>query len=1402
MSLKAWYPFDDTDTGTILDISGNNNHATKDGFGPVAWYDLDGDATDKSGNGHDGTASGVTYVTGKAGQAASFDGASSEVTVAHDPAFSFEYNDPFSISFWVRRNGTQSGVTQFVGKPGPYSNAGYSVEDYISESQIRVTVSEGDDQDLIRDYDYPESYEDDRWCHFVMVYDGSSLLSGLKLYGDGIELSAHNVRNTITGATIENTDPFTIGREFNGLIDEVRIFDYVLPQAEVSALYKRAAIPSEQVNGISGLATAFHGTNTQIEAPDFGSVFASGAYSVSTWFNTDTLSGNRTIFEQSGVFLLRMDGDDIVARVHNGTTYDAASVKTRNISASTWYHVVVTFDGTTHRIYLDGVVKDSNAISGSVRNLSGSCYFGRRATASTERWEGIIDEFRVYDRALTLNEIQELSKALSAHYDFDIFKEPTVNLVSNPRFLDGIMNNWNDWRPDHGYTELTGEFYKGGAVARTTITTDNEDSGVISDYDIEILAGETVTISLDVKAHTNRPLDYVYIMAPTDRLDSSTINTEVGLYWQRVSFTVTRDNDDTCAVLIGFKGVVGEWIEYTNIQVEKKSYDTPFVDGTRDDNIIADKSGHNFNGELILDSTPRWTNDTAMGRGAYYFDGTKFIETTNIINWNEGTISLWVKFDADNLLADGMIIYADYLNRGDDGFGIEVEFHLTCTSTGALNLYYRNISGDVVYQSTTTEIADDTWHHVACKWSYDENITAIYIDGVLVLSDAAINHENISSSRTILGKPASNARRFYDGYITDVQLFGNALSDDEIYDLYSVKARVDSDGSLVTNSMEPNQTQILDEVTSSISDSAYNSLETITGEEQFTNTDVSDFIESDDTLGNFVFTAWVYNSSSDYTLSRIQYTKDNDDRGFITDQFDTVKGWNFLVIGTGSYSDASNTPWSEMDRIEFFRTGPSTGADTTQYITIQDLKIQKYFDNRPIKTSVAKDGYFSSLQFSEVGIAGPHMRVWYPFDDIENGKTLDISGGNHGTLNGFDGLLTRYAFDGDLTNENGGADATVELGTASYDTGRVGQAIGGARLGYSPNVSAEGTTAFWLRVDSDPDPSQAILNYAEANKDNFFIRTDNSAGTPTQYDFYIRDAEAATYKFISTGGGTLTQESWQHFAVSWKNGVVEWYLDGEIVGTIVAETSGWAPVDNQGILLHAYGGPFFIDEFREYDRALSASEIKALYSRPVDPEYIVDGQSKRALRFDGVDDYVSLPSAAYSIFDPANPFSVSVWVKPNSLFIGYPARVIEVGDIGNTVTFRLFFDGVNNEWQCAVSNGTQTFAVETGYGTAVASRFQHVVTTWDGSRISIYLDGDLISTSGTTSLSSVTPNSGIIGGQYNNETADSFHGSMDEMRIYSRALTEAEVNILYTTDTENNIVRSGKHSVYTRKYKG
>ncbi|MHA1288058.1 MAG: LamG domain-containing protein [Candidatus Thorarchaeota archaeon] len=168
----------------------------------------------------------------------------------------------------------------------------------------------------------------------------------------------------------------------------------------------------------------------------------------------------------------------------------------------------------------------------------------------------------------------------------------------------------------------------------------------------------------------------------------------------------------------------------------------------------------------------------------------------------------------------------------------------------------------------------------------------------------------------------------------------------------------------------------------------------------------------------------------------------------------------------------------------------------------------------------------------------------------------------------------------------------------------------------------------------------------------------------------------------------------------------------------------------------------------------------------------VRGRLGWALSFGGEDDYVEVPST--SDFHP-NALTISVWVYPKS--VPNLRGIVDKGG-WHPVDY-------NGEWSVSWTSANrfevhfytadlnQVFLRSPGYD---PEKWYHVVVTWNGSVLKLYVNGELVDSADLPSLNSLDYNINI--GRTQRYTRY-FHGIIDEVRIYSRALTEEEIKALY-----------------------
>lgn len=92
-----------------------------------------------------------------------------------------------------------------------------------------------------------------------------------------------------------------------------------------------------------------------------------------------------------------------VVSTGSGGTHDVTAA----VTTSAWHHYCGTFDGTTTKLYVDGVERSSKAATLVAANTAA---FRLGSNGGANYWfQGLMDEVRIYNRALTLAEIQALA---------------------------------------------------------------------------------------------------------------------------------------------------------------------------------------------------------------------------------------------------------------------------------------------------------------------------------------------------------------------------------------------------------------------------------------------------------------------------------------------------------------------------------------------------------------------------------------------------------------------------------------------------------------------------------------------------------------------------------------------------------------------------------------------------------------------------------------------------------------------------------------------------------------------------------------------------------------------------------------------------------------------------------
>jgi len=167
----------------------------------------------------------------------------------------------------------------------------------------------------------------------------------------------------------------------------------------------------------------------------------------------------------------------------------------------------------------------------------------------------------------------------------------------------------------------------------------------------------------------------------------------------------------------------------------------------------------------------------------------------------------------------------------------------------------------------------------------------------------------------------------------------------------------------------------------------------------------------------------------------------------------------------------------------------------------------------------------------------------------------------------------------------------------------------------------------------------------------------------------------------------------------------------------------------------------------------------------------VAGKFGKALSFDGVDDYVEVPDIYI------NEFTIAMWIKP--MFTTYPAWALLYADWHDGLSQAIHYALKGGKLSLYVSDVGDTQYNVDGLTTLPLNEWSHVAVTFKEGTIVHYLNGE-VDNSGTVLPTTIydSPYTKTIGIK-NTEARDlPFKGIIDEVLIYPRALSEAEIKRL------------------------
>jgi methionine-rich copper-binding protein CopC len=264
--------------------------------------------------------------------------------------------------------------------------------------------------------------------------------------------------------------------------------------------------------GKYGDALVFNGTNALVTIPDAASLHLTTGMTLEAWVDPTTVSSawRDLIYKGNDNYFLEAtstQGGVPAAGATVGTS-DVATYGTSVLAANTWTYLTETYNGSALDLYVNGTLVSSLAETGNIATSTNPLQIGGDSIYG-QYFQGLIDDVRVYNQALSQSQIQSDMNTPVAEVAPTVTSETSASAATNVAAAPTVTSE----TPASGATNV--------AVSTALTATFNEavQSSTIS-FTLQNSSGSSVAGSVSYNSTTN-----VATFTPTSALASNTTYT-------------------------------------------------------------------------------------------------------------------------------------------------------------------------------------------------------------------------------------------------------------------------------------------------------------------------------------------------------------------------------------------------------------------------------------------------------------------------------------------------------------------------------------------------------------------------------------------------------------------------------------------------------------------------------------------------------------------------------------------------------------------------------------------------------------------------------------------------------------------------------------------------------------
>ena len=329
------------------------------------------------------------------------------------------------------------------------------------------------------------------------------------------------------------------------------------------------------------------------------------------------------------------------------------------------------------------------------------------------------------------------------------------------------------------------------------------------------------------------------------------------------------------------------------------------------------------------------------------------------------------------------------------------------------------------------------------------------------------------------------------------------------------------------------------------------------------------------------------------------------------------------------------------------------------------------------------------------------------------------------------------------------------------------------------------TTEFWVKGSSLSNATGTDILYQNANGGFYYVIFSTSSGLTVR----VSSSNNTTQTDVTYASSNFNANDWYHIAATFSgaSNPFKLYVNGELISQANSPSTFWLLSSANSIGCETGSDALTwigqIGQVRTYTTTLTQDQIRQNYnftkpSYPNGYDGTISGATWNAggyFDFDGINDYIDLTALGLG---GNKSRSVSVWVKVDSLATNRPVFCYGNESTGQGFNFEIKTDG-------AILVGYYSRDWTTTTAPITTNTWHHIVITYkgglvqDASNTGIYVNNvplDKTSTGSYSGVANTGNNSYEIGKR---KAFRYFDGQIDSVKVYDKALTQAEITALY-----------------------